>query len=262
MTPILTKAFSIVAGILSVTVFGSAILGVNYNSPFLMHLSDVVQGASTQVVASLNAPNWAEGGMLYVPAATGAATTTGTLASSTTYAFKVAALDGNGTTTLSNSITGTTDSKTSGNPAEGLIISWSAVPNAEGYAVYFGTTTPGVAQTYTQYFLATSTSGVPNAHLDFATSTGSLSGSYTKADTTAYSFEFSPYGKSWLWGNDLMLGSPTTTPQATLDIASGTVRAYSVSTSTCSTIQNGTMFYNQNNNHLWLCQSGAWVVVK
>ena len=94
--PLFTK--TIVAGIaalLSIPVFGAPIIAANYSSPILNHLIDIVNGPSTQTVASLNAPNWSVGVPLAQPA--GLSTSygkAGSLASSTTYYFEVAALDG------------------------------------------------------------------------------------------------------------------------------------------------------------------------
>src|ERR1700676_2117561 len=100
--PVFTRTFAIVAGLLSVPVFGVAVIGANYASPFLTHLADIVNGANTSVVVSTNAPNWEVGTPLPIIQGVNAATSTsGTLASSTTWYFEVSALDPQGTTTVS-----------------------------------------------------------------------------------------------------------------------------------------------------------------
>src|SRR5437016_5911666 len=106
--PLFTKVAAGIAALLSIPVFGVAIIGANYSSAILNHLVDIVQGANTNTVVSLNAPNWGNGIPLAVPVATTISTSTGSsLASSTPFSFEIAALDGNGTTTVSNNISQT-----------------------------------------------------------------------------------------------------------------------------------------------------------
>jgi hypothetical protein len=117
--PLFTRIGYLIGGSLSVLVFGSAVIGVNYQGVILNHLADVINGSNTQPVASLNAPNWGYGIPLATPAAIASATTTGgTIASSTTEYFAVSALDGFGTTTVSNTVTSTTDASSTGLGAE------------------------------------------------------------------------------------------------------------------------------------------------
>src|ERR1700722_11589364 len=119
--PIFTRTFQIIAGVLSIPVSGAAVIGANYASPFLLHLADITNGQNTSVVAGTNAPNWSLGAPLAQVVGLSAATTTGTLASSTPCSVAVAALDGTGTTTLSTAVTVSTDANGSAN--EGLQIS-------------------------------------------------------------------------------------------------------------------------------------------
>src|SRR5579863_1765613 len=121
--PIFTRTFQIIAGVLSVPVIGAAIIGTAYQSPFLDHLADIVNGSKTTVVDSLNAPNWSIAAPLAQVVGVSSATTTGTLASSTPFSIMVAALDGTGTTTLSSAVTQSTDANGSAN--EGLQITWA-----------------------------------------------------------------------------------------------------------------------------------------
>jgi hypothetical protein len=219
--PLFTKVvLGGLAALISIPVFGLPIIAANYPSPILDHLADIVQGANTTAVAALNAPNWNFGIQLQKTGGVKVATSTtaGTVASSTAFTFAVAALDGNGTTTLSDFNTITTDASTS--PNEQIRISWSAVPGAIGYAVYFATTSSATADTFTQYFYATSTNGVPSTSYVFATSTGSLLGSYNKTDPTAYSVRLNPNGTSYLNGGGLQvlgkLSAGSSTPVADL----------------------------------------------
>jgi hypothetical protein len=256
--PIFTRTFQIIAGVLTIPVLGAAVIGSAYASPFLLHLADISNGPNTSVVASLNAPNWSVGVPLAQAVGLSAATTTGTLASSTPFSFAVAALDGTGTTTLSAAVTISTDPN--GNANEGVQLTWNAVPGATGYAIYEATGTVSTATGFTQYVFATSTNGVPNAQYTQATTTGTLSGSYTKNDTTAFAFKINPLGASYLDGG--VLGIGTTSPVTAIDIASGTIRAYSISTSTCAVTNDGAIFYNAKDKHLYVCEATVWQLIK
>src|ERR1700722_986168 len=173
--PLLTKTFQIVAGLLSIPIFGTAIIAGSYASPFVMHLADVVNGSNTIVVASTNAPNWSIGVPLFqVTPPTAATSSTGSLASSTAYSFAIAANDQTGTTTLSTIATQSTDASTSGNPAENVLVTWAAVAGAQRYTVFFATGTISTASGLNQCFYATTT----NSYV-FSTSTGSFACSYT-----------------------------------------------------------------------------------
>jgi hypothetical protein len=257
MSPLFTRTFQIIAGVLTVPVVGFSIIGTSYTSPFLDHLADIVNGTNTVTVDSLNAPNWSLGIPLQQAIGLTGATTTGTVASSTGFVFAVAALDGTGTTTLSAVDATATDPNGQNN--EGFQLSWSAVPSATGYAVFFATSSSPTA-TLNQYFLATSTNGAPNTSYTFATSTGSLTGSYTKSDPTAFSVKINPLGSSYFDGGSAGFG--TTSPIATVDVASGTIRAYSISTSTCAANNDGSIFYNAKDKHLYVCEATVWQIIK
>src|ERR1700733_12239176 len=152
--PLFTRIGYLIGGAISVAVFGTSIIGVNYQGVILSHLADIVNGSNTQTVSSLNAPNWGYGIPLATPATIAAATTTGgTMASSTTEYFAVAALDGFGTTTISNVVTSTTDASSSLLGAEAFEITWSPVAGATGYAVFVGTSPTAL----NSYFYATTT---------------------------------------------------------------------------------------------------------
>jgi hypothetical protein len=214
--PLFTKAIlGGLAALISIPVFGLPLIAANYPSPITDHLADIEQGVNTYVVDALNAPNWAIGLQLQqvqgVTAAT--STTSGTVASSTAFTFVVSALDGFGTTTQSASVVQSTDAATS--PNEEIVVSWGSVPSATGYAIYFATGTN--ATTFTQYFLATSsTNGTPNTNYVFSTSTGSIYGTYTKKDVTAYSVKIRPDGPSYLNGGSFSVGTTTGVADATL----------------------------------------------
>jgi hypothetical protein len=256
--PIFTRTFQIVAGVLTIPVLGAAVIGSAYASPFLLHLADISNGSNTSVVASVNAPNWSIGTPLAQVVGLSAATTTGTLASSTPFSFAVAALDGIGTTTLSAAVTQSTDAN--GNANEGMQLTWGAVPGATGYAIYEATGTVTTASGFTQYVLATSTNGVPNTQYTLATTTGSVSGSYTKNDTTAFAFKINPLGASYLDGGAVGIG--TSSPVTSIDVASGSIRAASVSTSTCAANIDGAIFYNSKDKHLYVCEATVWQIIK
>ncbi len=251
--PLSTRTITIVAGLISVPIFGSAVIGANYLYPVHDHLEDIVQGANTTVVDALNAPNWAYAIPLATPVSKTIATTTGgTLASSTPIYIQVAALDGNGTTTLSSVLNVTTDASTTLLGAEAINVSWSAVTGAAAYAVYFGTTTSGVPNT--SFYLATTTSG-------------QLTGTYTKANSTAFSVLVSPLGASRLGSggltmNGALLVSTSTAASTTAAEINGNVRAQSNGTTTsCYAATAGNVFYNTANSHEWGCNGTSWKVI-
>lgn len=261
--PIFTKTFAIIAGLLSLPVFGVAVIGASYPSPFLTHLADIVQGGNTSVVMSSNAPNWSIGEPLpTVIAKSAASSSNGTaasgLASSTTYYFAVSALDGTGTTTMSYQLSFTTDASNTQAFPENITIKWANVQGATAYAIFFSTTTP----TLDQYFLATTT-----GQYTFATSSNSLAGSYSKSDTTAFSALINPQGMSYINGNN---GTATTSMASTSALElNGAIRAQEQSTSTlnslCYSANFGQIVYNQANGHLWACVStttGAWTLIR
>src|ERR1700682_5078246 len=196
MTPLLrTTALGVVS------IFFTAVIGTSSTFPILDHIANIVQGSNTRTLVALNAPNWGFGQPLATPAiATIATTTGGTLASSTPISFEIAALDGDGTTTVSLPTSLTTDAAgTLG--AEAINLSWSPVAGGQGYAIYVSTTTPA---NYNVYWLATSTSGT---FTYTSTSTGALTGSYTKEDTTAFSTRILPGSNSFFNGGSFGFGT-------------------------------------------------------
>jgi len=261
--PLFTKS-ALIAAVLAIPVFGSAVIGANYGSIILHHLVDIVNGSNTQTVVSVNAPNWSSGIPLSVPVGSAAATSTsgGTVASSTPFTFAVAALDGTGTTTIGTTATVSTDASTS--PNEEIQVSWAAVPGATGYAVYFATSS--TATTFSQYFYATSTNGSPNTSYTFATSTGSITGS-PGSDTTAFSTKINPTGQSYLNGGGLTIGGQTlvgtTTAASSSELeVNGYLRAQLSATSTsCYAATAGAIFYNSANKHEWGCDGTNWTKI-
>jgi hypothetical protein len=256
--PLFTRTFQIVAGLLSIPIVGTAVIGVNYASPFLTHLVDITNGSLTVTDMESNAPNW--GYAVQLPQVQGiaaATTTSGTLASSTAYSFAVAALDQLGTTTVSTISPASTDASTSGLGAESLQVTWAAVPGAQRYAIFFATGTASTASGLTQYFIATTTSAYT-----FATSTGSISGSYTKTDTTAFADLLQPNGPSYIEGdNGTATGSPVAASGTALEINGG-LRATEVGTTTsCDAQTAGTIIFNTSNSHLAGCNGTKWVII-
>jgi hypothetical protein len=250
--PLFTRIGLLIGGAISVAVFGSAVIGVNYQGVILNHLADVVNGSNTQPVASLNAPNWGYGIPLMTPAAIASATTTGgAMASSTTEYFAVAALDGFGTTTISNVVTSTTDASSTGLGAEAFEITWSPVSGSSGYAIFFGTSPTAL----NSYFLAT-TSGAY-----YATSTsGALAGSYTKSDTTAFSVLLNPNGPDYINGNSTATTSVAATSTA-LQVNGNFVVSAPATTTNCYAGTAGAIFYNTSNSHLWGCSGTTWTKI-
>jgi hypothetical protein len=251
--PLFTRIGYLIGGSLSVLVFGSAVIGVNYQGVILNHLADVINGSNTQPVASLNAPNWGYGIPLATPAAIASATTTGgTMASSTTEYFAVSALDGFGTTTTSNVVTSTTDPASPLLGAEAYEITWSPVPGSSGYAVFFGTSPTAL----NKYVYAT-TSG---AYYLASTTSGTLTGSYTKSDTTAFSVLLNPNGPDYVNGNSTATSSVSASTTA-LQVNGNFVVASPATTTNCYAGTAGAIFYNTSNNHLWGCNGTAWTKI-
>lgn len=179
-------------------------------------------------------PQWSYGTQLQ-PATIAVASTTqsGASLSGGKLVIKVLALSATGTSTPSNEYATTTTA------ANALIISWATVPGATGYAVAFGTSTPGSEHAY---FMATSTAGAANT-------------TYTLTSTSSPTYYAIPSSGSGFYAS---LGSGTSTMST-----SGAVRLFSAATTTaCSEALDGTIFYNEANEHLWLCQSGAWAAIK
>ena len=238
---------------MSVAVFGSAVIGVNYQGVILSHLADIVNGNITNTVSSLNAPNWGYGIPLATPAAIASATTTGgTMASSTSEYFSVSALDGFGTTTISNTVTSTTDASSTGLGAEAYEITWSPVPGSSGYAVFFGISPTAL----NNYFYAT-TSG---AYYMASTTSGALTGSYTKSDTTAFSVLLNPNGPDYINGNSTATTSVAATSTA-MQVNGNFVVSAPATTTNCYAGTAGSIFYNTSNSHEWGCNGTAWTKI-
>ena len=265
MNPVIkTLSIGIGGAVIGVAIyFGAtgATTAPNYSSAILTHLVDIVNGKTTVTAVVLNAPNWSFAEPQFTPISSSIATSsykdaTSGLASSTTWFFGVAALDVSGTTTISDIKTITTDASTTQTKPEVINYSWTPVIGASGYAVYFSTTTPKL----NQYFYATTT-----GQFMFSTSTGSLSGSNTQTDTTAFSTWFNPIGPDYVNGGN---GTATTSPVASTTAfqVNGAIAVISQSTTTpnCQQSNNGQMFYNVSNSHLWLCQGAgpAWTLIK
>ena len=238
---------------MSVAVFGGAVIGVNYQGVILSHLADIVNGNITNTVSSLNAPNWGYGIPLATPAAIASATTTGgTMASSTIEYFAVSALDGFGTTTVSNTVTSTTDASSTLLGAEAYEITWSPVAGASGYAVFFGTSPTAL----TGYFLAT-TSG---AYYMASSTNGALTGSYTKSDTTAFSVLLNPNGPDYVNGQSTATTSVAAT-STSLQVNGNFVVSAPATTTNCYAGTAGAIFYNTSNKHEWGCNGTAWTAI-
>jgi hypothetical protein len=259
--PLFTRTFQIIGGLLYVPVFATAILGASYGYGVLTHLADVVNGSNTATVVATNAPNWEFGLPVTSPLISSIATSSNGsaasgLASSTPYVFEVAALDGTGTTTLVSSATITTDASTTQNAPEDINISWTSVNGATGYAIFFGTSTVVGTGGLTQYFLAT-TSGTYN----FATSSGSLSGSYTKSDTTAFSEVLNPNGTDIF--NDNLNSATSSRPASTtaVQINGTAVVTAGATTTACEADTAGAIFFNTSNSHEWGCNGTAWTKI-
>ena len=242
-----------------ITIFFSAVIGTGSTFPILDHVANIVHEQNTRTLAALNAPNWGFGEPLATPSISTIATTTGgTLASSTPISFEVSAIDNDGTTTVSTPTTISTDAPgTLG--AEAINLTWSPVTGAQGYAIYVSTTTP---TSYIEYWLATSTNGIPNASYTYtSTSTNALSGSYAKDDTTAFSNRIIPGSNSFFNGGNVGFGTSTPASSTPVDI-NGYVRASRSATSTaCEADTAGVMFYNAANQHEWGCNGSVWTKI-
>jgi hypothetical protein len=240
----------------TVAIYFSSILGSQYQGAILSHLEDIINGTNTTVAVSLNAPNWGFGIPIPTPQLSSIATSSNPtaasgLASSTPYTFAVVALDGTGTTTLSNPLTITTDASNTQPLPEDIQVKWANVNGATGYAIFFATSSN--ATKFTQYFLATT-----STQYTFATSTGSIAGSYTRNTTTAFTELLNPNGPDIFNDN---------TPNATSSIAAsttalqvgGTVDATASATTTaCESDTAGSVFFNQANKHEWGCDGTTW----
>jgi hypothetical protein len=259
MSPLLRNTTIGIGGVaVTVAIYFSAIIGANYQGAILNHLADIVNGNTTTTVVATNAPNWSIGLPITSPTISSIATSSvaSGLASSTPYIFEVAALDGTGTTTLEGSQSMTSDSASSGQGAEALVIQWTPVNGATGYAIYFATSTTVASTGLGQYFLATTSS-----QYTFSTSTGSLAGSYTKADTTAFSEILNPAGTD-IFNDNLNTATSSKAASTTAVQVNGTAVITAQSTTTaCESDTAGAIFYNASNSHEWGCNGTAWTKI-
>jgi hypothetical protein len=170
---------------------------------------------------------------LQQPSVTSTASTTGTLSGGKLY-LEVVATTVTGTSSPSAEIATTTSVN------ENVNIVWSPIPGATGYAVYFGTSTPGSEQSY---FAATSTAGVVNTQ-------------YSLTSTTSPTYNTPSLNGTGYYAS---IGSGTSSIAV-----SGQIQVTSNATTTCSTALNGAIFYSTANSHLWLCTGSgpAWTVIK
>jgi hypothetical protein len=265
MNPLIKNVSIGVGGIVvAVAVYFGAVTAGNYQGAILHHLVDIIQGSNTRTIVALNAPNWGSGQLLATPTITAVATSSNSsaasgLASSTPYIFAIAALDRDGTTTISATATITTDASTTQNSPEDITVTWPSVTGAQGYAIYFATSSTATA--FSQYFLASTTNGVPNTQFTFSTSTGSLSGSNTQVDTTAFANRVLPGSNSYFNGGPFGFGTSTPASSTPVDV-NGYVRASRPATSTeCYAATAGVVFYNAANQHEWGCNGTAWVKI-
>jgi hypothetical protein len=258
MSPFLRTGTIGLGGIAAtVAIYFSAILGSNYQGLILTHLADIVNTPNTTAVMATNAPNWEIGLPVASPIISSVATSSNRtaasgLASSTTYYFEVDALDGSGTTTAISTTSIATDASSTQTLPEDINLFWSTVNGATGYAIFFSTSTPS----YNQYFLAT-TSG----QYTFATSTGSKIGSYTKADTTAFSEVLSPMGTDIF--NDNLNGATSSLAASTtaVQINGTAVITASATTTACESDTAGAIFFNTSNSHEWGCTGLLWTKI-
>lgn len=165
--PLMGKTMKYIKAIIFVIVVGIAILFVT-GAQSSKGASDVWYRAFNNSLAPTN--NVAFGQLMNSPylSSLSATTTAGTLGTSTpTWYFEIAAADQLGKQTLpSNEMSATVSSTASNNE---VIASWSAVPGASLYYVYFGGSSAGESKyattTATSYTLATTTgatSGTPS----------------------------------------------------------------------------------------------------
>lgn len=184
---------------------------------------------------------------LTLPSAMG----TGSLGGGTVIYYELTALDGNGGETSGSSLIGTTT--TTG--TQGLNLTYSVATGTVAVRVYYSTSTP---LSMTQYFTATNTRAYNFTSTSSPTAYVPNGIPFTNS---AYVVQINSNGVSWLNGGG-NIGIGTTSPQAGLDIASSTVRAYSVSTSTCSGANDGAMFYHAVDKHLYICVTNVWQLIK
>lgn len=260
MNPVI-KNVSIGGLTIGVAVFLSSILGTGYSGGILEHIEDVVTGTKTVPVVTLNAPNWEFGLSIIPPVITSVSTSsnpnaTSGLASSTPYVFEIAALDGVGTTSLISSTTIMTDASTTQTKPENIILNWTPVNGATGYAIFFATSTTVSSSGLSQYFYAT-TSGT----YDFSTSTGSLAGSYTRQTSTAYSELINPSGTDIF--NDNLNTSTSSLPASTtaVQINGTAVISASATTTACESDTAGAIFFNSTSKNEWGCNGSVWTKI-
>jgi hypothetical protein len=139
------QLFAFVAAVLVSTLVGVSVASA---AGIGLNLFTIGGTSTTQIIPIF--PTWSINVPLPPPTSLTAASSTGGSLNTTgqQFYFRVAASNGTGTTTASSEIATTTVIN------EDVHLSWSAVPNATSYFVFFSTTTPG---TENSYFVATTT---------------------------------------------------------------------------------------------------------
>lgn len=245
----------------TIAIFFSSVIGPNYQGLILNHLADIVNGNNTTSIVSTNAPNWEVGLPMPSPVFSSVASSSNGsaasgLASSTPYTFEIAALDGSGTTTIFTSSTFTTDASNTQQYPEDIVLKWGAVNGAAGYAIYFGTTTTVPSTGLSQYFFATTSN-----QYTFSTSTGSLSGSYTKNDTTAFSEVLNPLGAD-IFNDNINISTSSKVASTTGLQVNGDAAIVSQATTTaCEADTAGVIFFNLSNKRDWGCNGTTWTAI-
>ena len=154
-----------------------------------------------------------------IPLNVSIASTSGSTLATSTYYFKIVALDGVSTTVA------TAEVSTSTIDGDSLVVSWTTPQGADSFRVYMATT----SENYNFYF---ATSASP---FTFTSATTSAVTSTPSTVTTAYVNKISSGGDSWFLGGNIGIGDAT--PSYKLDI-NGTLRA--IGTSTISRLGIGT----------------------
>lgn len=154
-----------------------------------------------------------------IPLSVSLATSSGGSLATSTYYFKIVALDGVSTTVATAEVSTSTVS------GEFIVVSWTAPQGADSFRVYMATTSE--AQ---NFYFATSASP-----FNFTSATTSAVTSTPPTVTTAYVNKISSGGDSWFLGGNVGIGDAT--PSYKLDV-NGTLRV--IGTSTISRLGIGT----------------------
>jgi hypothetical protein len=180
-------------------------------------------------------PSYSYATQLQQPSVTAASSTPGGSLTGGRIVAEVVATTPFGTSSPSAEIATTT------NPSTSLQLSWPTIPGATGYAVYFGTTTPGSEQAY---LVATSTNGAVNTY-------------YTLTSTTSPNYDVRPHINTGFY---TQLGSAS----SSIATAGNIQTSAAATTTSCTAALNGSIFYNTANAHLWLCTGAGptWALIK